>query len=190
MDQGAQWEFRCTCGKTKALSGSQVSLGIVKSCGCLCAEKKRKHGYYRTPTYASWQAMIERCEREKHPHFARYGGRGISVCPRWRGSFQFFLDDVGERPAGKTLDRFPNKDGNYEPGNTRWATDIEQHQNMRNNRYLTHGGETRLLIDWSKISGIKPSTIRERIRRGWSIELTLTTPARPISNTPLDTSKV
>jgi hypothetical protein len=154
------------------------------------AERKCKHGYYGTPTYKSWQAMVERCGREKHPHFARYGGRGISVCPRWRESFQAFLDDVGERPMGKTLDRFPNKDGNYEPGNTRWATDVEQHQNMRNNRYLTCFGKTQLLMNWSTETGIKRTTINERIRRGWGVEKTLSTPTRSISNIREGTSKV
>ncbi len=94
-----------------------------------------KHGHTsrtsRTPTYFSWQAMKMRCLNPRHKKFYLYGGRGISVCERWLESFDNFLSDMGERPDGKTLDRYPNKDGNYEPGNCRWATQTEQLSNRR-----------------------------------------------------------
>lgn len=95
------------------------------------------HGHTRggkqSPTYISWNSMIARCHREKHPYFADYGGRGISVCDRWRHSFANFLADVGERPPGKTLDRV-DVDGDYCPGNVRWATLTEQRWNRRDMR--------------------------------------------------------
>lgn len=86
----------------------------------------------RTPTYNSWRAMIERCTRQAHPFYEDYGGRGIQVCPAWRGvgGFAQFLADVGERPEGHTLDRI-NVDGDYEPGNVRWASRRQQRWNRR-----------------------------------------------------------
>jgi hypothetical protein len=106
-------------------------------------EKQRKaattHGFHRTPTYVSWCAMKDRCTRPKNKSWKDYGGRGIRVCERWLNSFENFLADVGPRPEGKTkdgkalysIDRFPNNDGDYEPGNVRWATRDQQKANQR-----------------------------------------------------------
>lgn len=91
----------------------------------------KSHARRTSPTYYSWTAMRARCGYAKHPAFANYGGRGIKVCPRWQNSFENFVADMGERPHGKTLDRFPNKDGHYEPGNCRWATAKQQTHNRR-----------------------------------------------------------
>lgn len=95
----------------------------------------RKHGHssrkLKTPTYGSWQAMKMRCFDVANKKFHLYGGRCITVCDQWKDSFEQFLADMGERPMGKTLDRYPNKNGNYEPGNCRWATQDEQHSNRR-----------------------------------------------------------
>jgi hypothetical protein len=97
-----------------------------------------KHGHRPangkpSPTYYSWRRMNERCHNPKHKSYGYYGARGISVCSRWRNSFQHFLDDMGPRPEGKTIDRI-ELDKNYEPGNCRWATAIEQNRHQR--RYL------------------------------------------------------
>lgn len=94
----------------------------------------KKHGQTATPTWNSWYAMQRRCHEIANPAYERYGGRGITVCDRWRDSFEAFLTDMGERPLGKTLDRI-DPDGNYEPGNCRWATPLEQ----RHNRSQPHG---------------------------------------------------
>ncbi len=92
-----------------------------------------RHGHtvsrQHSRTYDSWANMIARCTQVNHHKYPRYGGRGIQICQRWRDSFSNFLSDMGERPNGKTLDRFPNNDGNYEPGNCRWATPKEQSAN-------------------------------------------------------------
>ncbi|MGY8988455.1 MAG: hypothetical protein ACKVG7_07840, partial [Flavobacteriales bacterium] len=108
-----------------------------------------------------------------------YGGRGISVCDRWRDSFENFLADMGERPSNEhSIDRKDN-DGNYEPDNCRWATKKEQGRNRRSNRILTFNNKTQTLIEWSEELGISSAVIRQRIKAsGWSIEEALTTPAR------------
>lgn len=87
----------------------------------------------RTPAYVSWGSMHQRCSNPKHDNWKHYGGRGIKVCERWSGEqgFENFLSDMGERPPGMTLDRYPNPDGNYEPGNVRWATATQQNRNKR-----------------------------------------------------------
>jgi len=88
-------------------------------------------------TKTSWRRMIDRCTNPKHPYFHNYGGKGITVCERWRESFLNFLEDMGRRPEGRTIDRYPNGEGNYEPGNCRWATKNEQAQN-RKKRTVSH----------------------------------------------------
>jgi hypothetical protein len=94
-----------------------------------------KHGYgsrwTRNPTYQAWLNMKKRCTKPNCKDWEYYGGRGIKVCERWLHSFENFLEDVGERPEGRSLDRYPNNDGNYEPGNVRWATRSEQMSNRR-----------------------------------------------------------
>lgn len=100
----------------------------------VCLERT-VHGHGRrgmkSPTLGSYHAMITRCENESRAGYRNYGGRGIAICARWRESFMNFLEDMGERPEGTSLDRFPDGDGNYEPGNCRWATRQEQGQNTR-----------------------------------------------------------
>jgi hypothetical protein len=145
------WLCHCDCGEEIIIRGYSLKRGITKSCGCLRDEMslerarrmgsthgwQAKHGHARrqkrTRTYTSWMAMHERCRNSKLKKWKVYGGRGITVCSRWSGEhgFENFLSDMGERPTGKTLDRFPNGDGNYEPGNTRWATLSEQNNNRR-----------------------------------------------------------
>lgn len=103
----------------------------------------RTHGLSRVPGYSSWNTMLYRCTSPKSPNFAYYGGRGITVCERWRNSFKAFLDDMGQRPPGTTLERIDNN-GNYEPGNCKWATRSEQQRNSRNARL------SQAQIDWIK----------------------------------------
>lgn len=123
----------CSCGARDTVRLDSFRKGAV---ACRPCSKKGNaygatHGQHKSRTYASWRAMINRCENPKEPGYDYYGGRGITVCSRWRESFEDFLADLGERPSGKTLDRFPDKDGNYEPGNCRWATPAEQLRNTR-----------------------------------------------------------
>jgi hypothetical protein len=121
----------------------------------------------RTPEYQTWSGMLRRCYDDRSPDFARYGARGISVCERWRSSFEDFLADVGAKPPGCTLDRRDNALG-YEPGNVRWATPSEQARNRRSNHSVTANGETLTIAEWSERTGIRPDTLLRRLRLGWT----------------------
>ena len=121
-----------------------------------------------TPTKRSFREMHQRCGNPNSDKWKWYGGRGITVCERW-ASFDNFLSDMGERPAGKTLDRV-NVNGNYEPGNCCWATPLEQGANKRNNRLLTIGGETMHMAEASRRYGVKQGTIWKRLLDGWPDE--------------------
>jgi hypothetical protein len=178
------WRCRCDCGQEAVVRQQCLRNGATRSCGCLLREsqavnmRKRPfiHGKWKTPEFRIWGAMLERCQRPNHRYFHRYGGRGITVCDRWRYSFQAFLDDMGERPSPQhSLNRIDN-DGNYEPGNVRWALSTEQNRNRSDNHFVTFQGETLCLTDWARRVGIGKATLRRRIMAGWSVERALTEP--------------
>ncbi len=182
---GVIWECLCKCGKTTNVTTKSLRRGNTKSCGCLNSERviaRNKagalHGMTKTRTWISWDSMIQRCTNPEHKSFDNYGGRGIKVHPAWLDEFSTFYKDMGERPAGTTLDRI-NSAGDYEPGNCRWATPQEQGNNRRNNISLTVGGVTDTLANWSRKTGIGQKTIMYRIKHGWSDEQTLSvTPSK------------
>lgn len=133
-----KWNCRCICGAVKAVYSSNLLRG--GSAGCNCRKYKTlsvemtQHGHWKnnrpSPTYVTWRSMLARCGNPKERAFKYYGGCGVSVCGRWK-SFENFLADMGSRPQGRTLDRWPNNAGNYEPGNCRWATMKQQRHNRR-----------------------------------------------------------
>lgn len=130
------------------------------------------------PEYSCWEGMRRRCFSPRDRRYASYGGRGITVCERWAASFEAFLADVGPRPSAQhSLDRKDNN-GNYEPGNCRWATRIEQQNNRRCTRELTLNGETKPLTQWAREAGLPRSVLITRVKRGWPSERLLAPAAR------------
>lgn len=123
--------------------------------------------------YSAWRAMKDRCNRETHHAYPRYGGRGIKVCERWNESFADFLEDMGPRPEGRSLDRIDN-DGDYCPENCRWATREEQANNTSVNVLLEHEGKSQTITQWARELGILPATLYKRFEYGYGAEEALT----------------
>lgn len=168
------WKCECDCGAMKRVAGAGLANGTTTSCGCFRTENrpnlKKTHGLSKIKEYKIWKGMKQRCNNNRSPSYFNYGGRGIKICDRWQNSFDNFLADMGHIPStNHTLDRIDN-DGNYEPSNCRWATVAEQSRNRRSTMMLTFNGITQCAKDWSKIVGVKASTIRERIHRGWTVD--------------------
>lgn len=166
------WLCRCDCGNLHKVRAGKLRTREVTSCGCgkaaKCAAANTTHGHsargHMTPEYRAWANMIDRCERHSFKQFHDYGGRGICVAPEWRHDLKRFLADVGMRPGPEySLDRYPDRDGNYEPGNVRWATWTEQNNNKRNNRFATHDGRTQSVGAWAKELGFKSATLYHRV---------------------------
>lgn len=178
--KNSYWLCVCDCGAEKVLTGNNLRRGLIKSCGCLNRENTStrfmRHGHTsglnralnsgrNTSEYQIWAAMKRRCFNPNCPEYRWYGARGITVCDRWL-QFENFFADMGPRPKGLTLDRIDN-DGNYEPSNCRWRTRIEQANNTRQNRIVSLLGKTMTMTQACNASGLPPSTVSTRIKRGW-----------------------
>lgn len=135
----------------------------------ICKKPLESHGMRHTSTYRSWKAMKTRCLNKNVLDFPHYGGRGIKVCDHWVKSFSAFFADMGERPPKTSLDRIDNN-GDYEPGNCRWATNSEQKRNTSRNRLLTIDGKTKPMAAWAEIAGINPGTLYSRLQRGLPVK--------------------
>jgi hypothetical protein len=175
----------CVCGQRCSPRKYRLLNGITKSCGCLSIETARRihcahlktHGMSASLEYSSWQHMIRRCTNTADDYYADYGGRGITVCDKWRNSFEAFLADIGPMPSGKYSIERLNNNGNYEPGNVAWATDHTQMRNTRRNRFVTVNGVTRCIKDWASFNKIDYGTIRHRLSSGVPPEVAVTLPA-------------
>ncbi len=185
------WLCRCECGTEKEVRGSDLRRGAQVSCGCCMREHqakiKRTHGQARlghvTSDYKSWQDMRARCHRKSHRDYHNYGGRGITIDPRW-DTFEQFLADMGPKPTPlHTLERNDVNSG-YGPDNCRWATKLEQCKNKRSSVHVTYNGRTMIASDWAREVGIDPHLVHGRLRAGWSIERALTTPNQAKSPRP------
>lgn len=177
---------QCACGSPEYITRNQNLLsGSTRSCGCLAREltkaRSTTHGHYSggkaSRTYRSWCSMLSRCTNPNAHAYENYGGRGIRVCSRWRDSFENFLADMGERPAGMTLDRKDN-DLNYTPENCVWSVPKYQSRNKRNNKVMTALGMTGPISFLAEHFGLRPGVVYMRIHYGWPIERALTTPVR------------
>lgn len=184
--------FRCDCGTEKVIRVASVRSGAVKSCGCLQRERGAtlaartcvKHGdtfqKRRAPEYGIHQTMINRCYNARVERYPLYGGRGIEVCERWRGDggYENFIADIGRRPsADHSLDRI-DPDGNYAPGNVRWAPRSVQANNTRRNVWLTVHGVRMTVAQASARFGIRQSTLALRMKRGMAPEEAVSAPIK------------
>lgn len=179
----SMWMCKCDCGTEKTVRGSDLKNGSTKSCGCLRNEttKKRstKHGHSArikvSKIYVVWCNIIQRCTNANNTSYHNYGGRGITICNRWK-KFENFLEDVGEPPTNKhTLDRIDNNK-RYCKSNCRWATRKQQQRNTRRNHMITFNNKTQCLTAWAEEMNIDRNTLSYRLKRGWSIERALIAP--------------
>lgn len=167
---GAYWNCRCDCGRIKLAYGTSLRSGDVRSCGCLKAEGNNyRHGMNRSREHIAWLGAKQRCDYPRHNRYARYGGRGIRICDRWRNDFAAFLSDMGPCPPGHSLDRI-DLDGHYEPGNCRWASRLQQANNKSNSRVLDVCGERLTMAETARRYGVKYAVLQRRLQLGWPIE--------------------
>lgn len=153
------WSCACECGRERIARGHHLTGGRIVSCGCI----RPTHGGKGTPAYTAWRCMLARVVNDRF-----YVERGIAVCDRWK-RFPAFIEDLGQPPAGGTLERINNERG-YEPGNCRWATRKEQARNTRRTVHIEHRGRVQSLAGWAEELGIKYWTLYSRHRAGWPID--------------------
>lgn len=173
------WRCKCTCGGETIVTTSSLIGGNTTSCGChkvdMLRDRLTTHGLSKTPEYRAWINMRSRCENPRTPGYHRYGGRGIKVL---YSSFDEFLADIGPRPSpDHSVDRIDN-DGHYQTGNCRWSLPTAQNRNTSVNVELTWRGETKTLVEWSELLGIRLNTLIYRVRRGWSTDRALSQPVQ------------
>ena len=179
-----QWLCQCDCGEKIIIKASDLKSGHTRSCGCLRIEKITKHGLFGTRIYIIWHNIKHRCYNPKDSNYKNYGSRGITMCKEWLNDFHSFYNwamtngyDENAKRGECTIDRI-DVNGNYVPSNCRFVNIKIQQSNKTNNHLITYNGETHNISEWSEILNIKFGTLFARLKRGWSIEKTLTMPVR------------
>jgi len=179
--QDQKWKCRCACGNESIVRGPSLRNGKTTSCGCFHLERLRdqatSHGLSRHALYSVWNNMMARCYSPKYVKFQNYGGRGITVCERWH-SIANFVEDMGERPPGTTLDRIDN-DGNYRPDNCRWADRVTQNNNRRGNLKIVVGDKLMSTREIVTQYGIPYYVLTDRLRDGWTGDRIASVPWKP-----------
>lgn len=178
------WECRCVCGRVTVVPGNALRRGTTAGCGCRARLTRNvTHGHCRrsgrAKEYTIWRAMCARCLKPTNNMYHLYGGRGISVCERWRTDFAAFLSDMGACPSPiHSIDRI-DSDGHYEPGNCRWATPAEQSRNTKRNVRVSFRGREMALVEACELAGMPYSAVSQRLRvLGWPLERALSAPVR------------
>jgi hypothetical protein len=169
------WNCLCDCGQRKSIMAQSLRSGLTRSCGC----SKITHRMSKSQEYAIWAGMLARCSNPNVECFADYGGRGIKVCDIWANDFLAFYLDVGPRPSKTHSLEREDSDGNYEPGNVRWATVLEQANNKRGTRFVEYRGERLALSDAVRAAGsvIHYEAAWVRIQKcGWAVDRAVETP--------------
>ena len=195
MQKGTKHRYarcRCDCGNEKRAQIFRLRHGRIMHCGCGRGVHRHSTTAGPSPTFRSWSSMIERCRNPRSPQYRHYGGRGIKACARWadgdgdRSGFECFLSDMGERPGlAHSLDRIDNN-GNYEPGNCRWATRREQNLNKRTNRRYGFKGKMLTITEIAETTGLSYDLLRHRIaRQRWPVDLAIATPPQQGRRTDL-----
>lgn len=198
---GSDWVCLCACGVEFIAMGSNIRQGHTRSCGCLASENARamganpafiarraakvtKHGHARrsgdSPEYAVWLGMKSRCANPTDADYPGWGGRGVKVCERWALSFEAFFVDMGPRPSLRhSIDRYPNNDGHYEPGNCRWATKLQQGEARRDLLpVIVNGVAYPSRSEACRLFGVSPSVAHMRIEAGIDPSIAVSTPGR------------
>ena len=166
-----KWLCKCDCGTTVSVNLDALRRGASTSCGCFRSEQiaarslthGHKIGRVTSRTLKSYEHAKGRCFNPKNEKYPIYGGRGITMCARWAESFANFLEDMGECPDGLTIDRI-DVNGNYEPGNCRWASKLVQAGNRTTNIYVEHNGEKIILKEFARLMGVDYSSLHARVK--------------------------
>lgn len=178
----------CDCGNKKIILLGHIRSGKIKSCGCFQKENIIKihqtHCESKTNLHKRWANIKTRCFNLKNKNYKNYGGRGITMCDEWKNDYTKFRDwslSNGYKPELQ-IDRI-NNDGNYEPSNCRWVTNLENSRNKRSSFIITYKGKSKNLVDWAKILKIEKRTLWNRIKkRNWNIEKAFETPVKKYYN--------
>lgn len=175
-----KWVCQCDCSNVTSVASGSLRFGITKSCGCLYREMVKKaplkHGLSHSGEYRTWLCMRQRCYNKNDGRYRDYGGRGIRVCQEWHKFENFFADMDPKPSSAHSIERLDN-DGHYEPCNCIWATPKRQARNRSTNILISFNNETKLMIEWAEMIGIKYDTLKSRLRKNnWSVVRAITEP--------------